>query len=210
MSSAPVFSSDVAFTPTVKSIQTRKGSRDGYAGMEQRGAWRTGITPDLAQFIQSQISVFLATANSEGQPYIQHRGGPAGFLHVLDERTIAFADFAGNRQYITQGNLADNAKAYLFLIDYRTRQRVKLWGKARVVEGDAGLMAKLMPENYRARPEQVILFEVAAWDMNCPQHIPLRFEAAEVEAIVAERDERIKTLEAELTRLRNIGAGDSG
>ncbi|UXN64824.1 pyridoxamine 5'-phosphate oxidase family protein [Phyllobacterium sp. A18/5-2] len=210
MSSAPVFSSDVAFTPTVKSIQTRKGSRDGYAGMEQRGAWRTGITPDLAQFIQSQISVFLATANSEGQPYIQHRGGPAGFLHVLDERTIAFADFAGNRQYITQGNLADNAKAYLFLIDYRTRQRVKLWGKARVVEGDAGLMAKLMPENYRARPEQVILFEVAAWDMNCPQHIPLRSEAAEVEAIVAERDERIKTLEAELTRLRNIGAGDSG
>lgn len=210
MSSAPVFSSDVAFTPTVKSIQTRKGSRGGYAGMEQRGAWRTGITPDLAQFIQSQISVFLATANSEGQPYIQHRGGPAGFLHVLDERTIAFADFAGNRQYITQGNLADNAKAYLFLIDYRTRQRVKLWGKARVVEGDAGLMAKLIPENYRARPEQVILFEVAAWDMNCPQHIPLRFEAAEVEAIVAERDERIKTLEAELTRLRNIGAGDSG
>jgi predicted pyridoxine 5'-phosphate oxidase superfamily flavin-nucleotide-binding protein len=209
MSSAPVFSSDVAFTPTVKLIQTRKGSRDGYASMEQRGSWRTGITPDLAQFIQSQISVFFATANSKGQPYIQHRGGPAGFLHVLNERTIAFADFAGNRQYITQGNLADNAKAYLFLIDYRTRQRVKLWGEARVVEGDTGLMAKLMPENYRARPEQVILFEVAAWDMNCPQHIPLRFEAAEVEAIVTERDERIKTLEAELTRLRSIGAGDS-
>jgi uncharacterized protein len=203
MSSAPVFSSDVAFTPTVKSIQSRKGSRDGYASMEQRGSWRTGITPDLAQFIQSQISVFFATANSEGQPYIQHRGGPAGFLHVLDDRTIAFVDFAGNRQYITQGNLADNAKAYLFLIDYRTRQRVKLWGEARVVEGDAGLMAKLMPENYRARPEQVILFTISAWDMNCPQHIPLRFDAAEVEAIVTERDERIRTLEAELARLRS-------
>ncbi len=203
MSTAQVFSSDVAFTPMVKSIQARKGSRDGYASMEQRGSWRTGVTPDLAQFIESQISVFFATANSEGQPYIQHRGGPAGFLHVLDERTIAFADFAGNRQYITQGNLADNAKAYLFLIDYRTRQRVKLWGEARVVEGDADLMAKLMPENYRARPEQVILFTVSAWDMNCPQHIPLRFDAAEVEAIVAERDERIEVLEAELARLRS-------
>jgi len=203
MSSAPVFCSDVAFTPTVKSIQSRKGSRDGYASMEQRGSWRTGITPDLAQFIQSQISVFFATANSEGQPYIQHRGGPAGFLHALDDRTIAFVDFAGNRQYITQGNLADNAKAYLFLIDYRTRQRVKLWGEARVVEGDAGLMAKLMPESYRARPEQVILFTISAWDMNCPQHIPLRFDAAEVEAIVTERDERIRTLEAELARLRS-------
>jgi uncharacterized protein len=186
----------------VKSIQARKGSRGGYASMEQRGSWRTGITPDLAQFIQSQISLFFATANSEGQPYIQHRGGPAGFLHVLDDTTIAFADFAGNRQYITQGNLADNAKAYLFLIDYRTRQRVKLWGEARVVEGDDDLMAKLMPENYRARPEQVILFKVSAWDMNCPQHIPLRFDAAEVEVMFAERDERIKTLEAELARLR--------
>lgn len=202
MSSAQAFSSDVAFTPTVKSVQSRKGSRDGYASMEQRGSWRTGITPDLAQFIQSQISVFFATANSQGQPYIQHRGGPAGFLHVLDERVIAFADFAGNRQYITQGNLADNAKAYLFLIDYRARQRVKLWGEARVVEGDADLMAKLMPQNYRARPEQVILFKVSAWDMNCPQHIPLRFDAAEVEAIVAERDKRIEELEAEIDRLR--------
>jgi predicted pyridoxine 5'-phosphate oxidase superfamily flavin-nucleotide-binding protein len=202
MSSAQAFSSDVAFTPTVKSVQSRKGSRDGYASMEQRGSWSTGITPDLAQFIQSQISVFFATANSQGQPYIQHRGGPAGFLHVLDERVIAFADFAGNRQYITQGNLADNAKAYLFLIDYRTRQRVKLWGEARVVEGDADLMAKLMPQNYRARPEQVILFKVSAWDMNCPQHIPLRFDAAEVEAIVAERDKRIEELEAEIDRLR--------
>ncbi len=203
MSSTPAFSSDVAFTPTVKSIQVRKGSRNGYASMEERGSWQTRITPDLAQFISSQISVFFATANGDGQPYIQHRGGPAGFLHMLDEHTIAFADFAGNRQYITQGNLADNPQAYLFLIDYRTRQRVKLWGEAQVVEGDADLMAKLMPENYRARPEQVILFKVAAWDMNCPQHIPLRFDAAEVEAIVAARDERIRVLEAEIVQLRS-------
>lgn len=201
MSSAPAYSSDVAFTPTVKSIQARKGSRAGYASMEERGSWRTGFTPDLVAFIESQTSVFLATANAEGQPYIQHRGGPAGFMHVVDDHTIAFADFAGNRQYITQGNLADNSKAYLFLIDYRTRQRVKLWGEAEVVE-DAELTAKLMPENYRARPEQVIIFKVAAWDTNCPQHIPLRFEAAEVEAIVAGRDARIKELEAEVARLR--------
>ncbi|WP_027229589.1 pyridoxamine 5'-phosphate oxidase family protein [Phyllobacterium sp. UNC302MFCol5.2] len=201
MSSAPAYSSDVAFTPTVKSIQARKGSRAGYASMEERGSWRTGFTPDLVAFIESQTSVFLATANAEGQPYIQHRGGPAGFMHVVDDHTIAFADFAGNRQYITQGNLADNSKAYLFLIDYRTRQRVKLWGEAEVVE-DAELTAKLMPENYRARPEQVIIFRVAAWDANCPQHIPLRFEAAEVEAIVAGRDVRIKELEAEVARLR--------
>lgn len=210
MSSVSAFSSDIAFTPTVKSIQARKGSRDGYASMEQRGSWRTGITPDLAQFIESQISVFFATANSDGQPYIQHRGGPAGFLHVLDDQTIAFADFAGNRQYITQGNLADNPKAYLFLIDYRTRQRVKLWGEARVVEGDPELMARLMPGNYRARGEQVILFKVAAWDMNCPQHIPLRFDAAEVEAIIAVRDERIKALEAEVARLRTGQSADAG
>src|SRR4030095_9812616 len=149
------YSSDVAFTASVKSVQSRKGSRDAYARVEERGGWETRITPELAQFIAAQTSVFLATVNAEGQPYIQHRGGPAGFLHVLDDKTIAFADFAGNRQYITQGNLADNPKAYLFLIDYTHKRRVKVWGEARVVEGDAELTAKLMPSNYRARPEQV-------------------------------------------------------
>src|SRR3954447_12879789 len=152
----PVFSSDIAFTPTVKSIQTRKGSRRGYASMEQRGSWQTRITPDLAAFIERQISVFLGTASGDGQPYIQHRGGPPGFLKVLDDRTIGFADFTGNRQYITQGNLSENPKVHLFLIDYGTRQRVKLWGEARVVENDPDLMDKLMPEGYRARPEQAI------------------------------------------------------
>lgn len=192
---------DVAFTASVKSIQSRKGSRDAYARMEQRGGWETRITPELAQFIAAQTSVFLATVNAEGQPYIQHRGGPAGFLRVLDERTIAFADFAGNRQYITQGNLADNPKAHLFLIDYTHRKRVKIWGEARVVEGDAKLMAQLMPEGYRARPEQVILLTVAAWNANCPQHIPQRFEAADVAKALAERDRRIEALEAEIRRL---------
>lgn len=173
--------------------------------MEQRGSWETRITPELAQFIESQMSVFFGTASTDGQPYIQHRGGPPGFLKVLDESTIGFADFTGNRQYISQGNLVDNPKAILFLINYGARQRVKIWGTARIVEGDRELIARLMPEGYQARPEQAILFTVTAWDANCPQHIPLRFEAAQVAAMLAERDERIKALEAELARLQPAG-----
>jgi len=200
------YSSDVAFTPTVKAIQERKGSRKPYARMEGNGSWQTRITPKLAGFIEAQRSVFLATANAHGQPYIQHRGGPAGFLRVLDDQTIAFVDFAGNRQFITQGNLAENPQAHLFLIDYEQRQRVKLWGHARVVEGDAALVKQLMPADYKARPEQVIRFEVAAWDANCPQHIPQRFESEEVAAALAERDQRIKELEAQLLRARGQAA----
>jgi predicted pyridoxine 5'-phosphate oxidase superfamily flavin-nucleotide-binding protein len=199
---APAFTSDVAFTPTVKAIQSRKGSRDSYARVEQRGGWRATITPDLAAFVEAQTSVFLATANAEGQPYIQHRGGPAGFLKVLDEQAIGFADFSGNRQFITQGNLEDNDRAFLFLIDYMLRQRIKIWGRARIVENDPELTAKLMPPDYKARPEQAILFTVLAWDANCPQHIPQRFEAADVAAALAERDRRIADLEQEIARLR--------
>jgi uncharacterized protein len=202
MSAAHAYSSDVAFTPTVKTVQTRKGSRHAYARAEERGAWQTRITSDLADFIAAQTSIFLATVNAEGQPYIQHRGGPPGFLRVLDDKTIGFVDFTGNRQYVTQGNLADNPKAHLFLIDYAQRKRVKIWGEARVVEGDAELTAQLMPDGYKARPEQVILFTVSAWDANCPQHIPQRFEAADVAAALAKRDRRIATLQAEIERLR--------
>jgi predicted pyridoxine 5'-phosphate oxidase superfamily flavin-nucleotide-binding protein len=196
------FPSDIAFTPSVKAIQARKGSRASYRRMEERGGWRTQIPPDLAALIAEQTSVFLATASKDGQPYIQHRGGPAGFLHVLDDKTIGFADFAGNKQYITLGNLAENSKAYLFLIDYVHRRRVKIWGEARVVEGDAELTAGLMPDDYKARPEQVILFKVSAWDMNCPQHIPQRFEAGDVAAALDARDGRIAALEAEIKQLR--------
>jgi predicted pyridoxine 5'-phosphate oxidase superfamily flavin-nucleotide-binding protein len=203
--SAARISSDVAFTPAVKAAQLRRGSRAGYARMEERGGWEMGITPDLAGFIARQTSVFLGTASAGGQPTIQHRGGPAGFLRVIDERTIGFADFAGNRQYITVGNLAENPQAHLFLIDYAHRRRIKLWGTARVVEDAPDLMAALMPTDTTARAERAILFEVAAWDANCPQHIPLRFEAADVAAALAERDARIEALEAEIARLR---AGD--
>ena len=202
MNAAHAYSSDVAFTPAVKAVQARKGSRQAYARREEKGGWQTRITPELADFIAAQTSVFLATASADGQPYIQHRGGPAGFLRVLDDRTIGFADFAGNRQYITQGNLAENPKAYLFLIDYAHRRRIKIWGEARVIEDDAELAARLMPQAYKACPEQVILFTVLAWDSNCPQHIPQRFEAADVAAALAERDQRIATLEAEIKALR--------
>ena len=202
MTTEITYASDVAFTPTVKAIQTRKGSRANYARMEQGGSWETQITPDLLAFIAAQTSFYMATVNGEGQPYIQHRGGPAGFLHVLDERTLAFADFAGNRQYISAGNLSENPKTHLFLMDYENRQRIKMWGEARVVEGDTELMARLMPANYKARPEQVIVFTIKAWDANCPQHIPVRLDADKVKAALDQRDHRIAALEAELVRLK--------
>jgi predicted pyridoxine 5'-phosphate oxidase superfamily flavin-nucleotide-binding protein len=201
------YPSDVAFTDTVKSIQARKGSRAPYERMERSGSWNQSITPELKAEIEAQSSVFLATANALGQPYIQHRGGPAGFLKVLDEHTIGFADFAGNRQYITQGNLQDNPKAHLFLIDYQNRRRIKIWGTARVIENDAALLQSLKPANYRARLEQAVLFTVSAWDVNCPQHIPQRFEAADVRAALETRDQRIAELQAEVDRLRR-GAGN--
>lgn len=202
----PAFSSDVAFSPSVKAVQARKGSRDQFEQMEKDGGWRTQITLALTQFIEAQISLFLATASAAGQPYVQHRGGPPGFLKVLDERTLGFVDFAGNRQYITLGNLAENPRAQLFLMDYTNRRRVKLWGTARVVEGDPALTAQLMPMSYRARASQVILFSVTAWDTNCQQHIPQRYEAADVAAAVAERDRRIAELEQELAELRGGSA----
>jgi len=194
-------SSDVAFTAAVKEIQTRKGSRDIYADVEQRGGWRTEVDENLAAFLAETNSFYFSTASADGQPYIQHRGGPKGFVKVLDKNTLAFADYRGNRQYITQGNLSENPKAYMFIMDYAHRRRVKIWGEARVVDDDPALLASLMPKGYRARPEQVILFRIAAWDTNCPQHIPQKFDAADVAAALAARDARIAELEAELAAL---------
>ncbi|HEY9079156.1 pyridoxamine 5'-phosphate oxidase family protein [Magnetovibrio sp.] len=190
--------SDIAFTPSVKAIQVRKGSRDAYRRMEQSGGWQTVITDDLAAFIADQRSFFIATVSSDGAPYIQHRGGPRGFLRVIGPSTLAFVDLKGNRQFITQGNLADTAKAHIFLIDYAQRQRIKIWGEARIVEDDAQLIEQLMPQDDQARAEQVVVFEISAWDVNCPQHIPVRFDAEDVERALAVRDARIAELEAEL------------
>ena len=199
MSELQTPSSDVAFTPAVKAIQARKGSREAYA---ERGDWRTEIDENLAAFLGEANSFYFATASAEGQPYIQHRGGPKGFIKILDKNTLAFADYAGNRQYITQGNLSENPKAYIFVMDYAHRRRVKLWGEAEIVEDDPALLQSLMPKGYRARPEQVILFRIAAWDTNCPQHIPQKFDAADVAAALAARDARIAELEAELAILK--------
>src|ERR1700731_3861976 len=202
MSDTQTYSSDVAFTPAVKAIQARKGSRDAYAHVEQNGGWRTEIDESLAAFLAAQDSMFLATATADGQPYIQHRGGPKGFIKVLDKNTLAFADYRGNRQYITQGNLSENPKANIFVMDYAHRRRVKIWGEARVVDDDPALLKSLTPQGYRARPEQVILFKISAWDTNCPQHIPQKFDAADVAAALALRDARIAELETELAALK--------
>jgi uncharacterized protein len=193
--------SDVAFSPAVKAVQAQRGSRAGYARMEEKGGWRTIITPELADFLAATRSFYLATASAEGQPYIQHRGGPAGLLQVLDEKTLGFADYAGNRQYITSGNLGENARAMIFVMDYAARRRLKLWGKARILTEDAALLARLWPQGYAARPEQAILFELAAWDSNCPQHIPRLFAAEDVAETIRAMQARIRELEAEVARL---------
>lgn len=206
--------SDVAFTPTVKAWQERLGSRGDYAQMEARGGWRTTVTAQLAEFLGEARSFYLATANALGQPYIQHRGGPPGFMRIVDDRTLAFADFAGNRQYVTAGNLDDNPRAFIFVMDYSAQRRIKIWGRARVVEDDPSLLARLFPEGYEARPERVIVFEIAAWDANCPQHIPRLFAAEDVAATIITYQARVRELEAECDRLRAqlaaAGGGASG
>ncbi|WP_439542870.1 pyridoxamine 5'-phosphate oxidase family protein [Hyphomicrobium sp.] len=197
------YASDIAFTDTVKAEQSARGSRAQYERMEKSKGWPTTVTPDLAGFLTDVRSFYLGTANAEGQPYIQHRGGHAGFLKVLDERTLGFADLAGNRQYITAGNLAENPRAFIFLMDYAHRRRVKIWGRARVVENDDELLARLRPQVGHAVAERAILFEIEAWDRNCPQHIPQLVAIEDVEAALRTLQDRILLLEAELEQVRS-------
>ncbi|MFO0612993.1 MAG: pyridoxamine 5'-phosphate oxidase family protein [Polyangiaceae bacterium] len=196
--------SDVAFTETVKREQEKRGSRAAYARMEAAGGWETTVTPELRAFLAERDSLYFATANAAGQPYVQHRGGPPGFVRVIDERTLAFADFAGNRQFITLGNLRENDRAFLFFMDYARRQRIKVWGRARVVEGDAdpALLRATMPSGYKARGERVIVFTIEAWDANCPQHIPQKIDAADAARAIGRLEARISALEAENRKLR--------
>ncbi len=198
--------SDIAFTPAVKAHQIRHGSRDAYARMERTGGWQQVISPELEAFIAERDSFYLGTANAEGQPYIQHRGGSKGFLKVLDDRTLAFADFRGNKQYITVGTLDENDKAFIFLMDYAGRRRIKIWGRAQIVEDDAQLMEQLLDPQYKARPERAILFTVEAWDANCPQHITPRYTEDEVASTAASLHDRIAVLEAENRALREAMA----
>ena len=190
--------SDIAFTPAVKAVQERLGSRAGYARMAEKGGWRDRVTEDLAAFLELRDSFYLATATAEGQPYIQHRGGPPGFLKVLDDKTLAFADFSGNRQYITAGNLGENDRAYIFLMDYPNRRRIKIWGRARLVENDPALLERLLEPGYTGKPERAIVFTIEAWDVNCPQHITPRYSDDEILALIAPLKHRIAELEAEL------------
>ncbi|MDJ0942680.1 MAG: pyridoxamine 5'-phosphate oxidase family protein [Kiloniellales bacterium] len=200
------YSSDVAFSPAVKAMQERLGSRAGYARMEEKDGWKTAVTPDLAGFLAQRDSFYLATASAEGQPYIQHRGGPKGFLRVIDEETLGFADFGGNRQYISLGNLSENDRAQLFLMDYANRRRVKVWGRAKVVEDDPFLLERLADSDYPGKPERAILFTVEAWDVNCPQHITPRFTEEDLAPGIGKLKARILELEAEVARLKGTGS----
>lgn len=189
---------DVPFSPSVKAEQERLGSR---ASFEQKD-WATEVTDNLRQFLDAIDTFFFATADAEGRPYVQHRGGPPGFLKVLGTNTLAFADFAGNRQYITLGHLKENDRAHIFILHYATRQRVKLWGRARVVENDPELMERLVDPAYKARPQRAIVFTLEAWDANCQQHIVARYSEAEMAPAVNKLVARIKELEEEVERLR--------
>lgn len=199
------FSSDIAFTPAVKEIQSEKGSRSGYARMETGGSWETRVTPELEAFLADLDMFYLGTANAEGQPYIQYRGGNPGFLKKVDEKTLGFADFGGNRQYITLGNLSENPKAFIFLIDYVRSRRIKLWGKARVVEADPALIDRLRDSTYPGKVERAILFEIEAWDVNCPQHIHKRFPQKQVAPIIDQLQAKIAELEMKLKMLESGG-----
>lgn len=196
------YPSDVAFTPAVKAVQSRKGSRTSYARMERGEGWQTTVTEELAEYLADLDMFYLGTANAEGQPYIQYRGGPPGFLKVIDEHTLGFADFGGNRQYITLGNLSENPKAFLFLMDYANQRRVKVWGAARVVEGDAALEDRLRDPEYAGKVERAILFTVEAWDVNCQQHIHQRYSRRQIAPVIEKLHARIAELEAELHRLK--------
>jgi hypothetical protein len=197
-------SSDIAFTPSVKAIQARRGSRAAYSKIEMRGGFATKISSDLVAFLAEVDTAYLATVNAAGQPYVQHRGGPKGFIRALEESLLGFADYVGNRQYITLGNLAENNRVFLFLMDYARQRRVKIWGTARVVEGNSELLARLLPQGYDARPEQAILIKVEAWDVNCSRHIPQKVAVEDVARALSDLQAHIVRLEAENKRLRAL------
>jgi uncharacterized protein len=200
--------SDVVFPPAARRAQAERGSARAYdkriaAGFPDR------VTPEFAAFIAALDTAFLGTVSGTGAPYIQHRGGPKGFIKVLDEKTLGFADFAGNRQYITISNLAENDRAYLFLLDFARQRRIKLWGRARVIEDYPALLARLSDAGYRARPERAVLFTIEAWDVNCSQHITARFTEDEIAQATAPLLERIARLETENARLRAAAAAST-
>lgn len=196
MNNAPL-----VFTPAAQQAQAERGSAKAYEKRLADG-FPDKVTPELAAFIAEQDTAFLGTVSGDGAPYIQHRGGPKGFIKVVDERTLGFADYRGNRQYITLANLSENDRAFLFLLDPARRQRIKIWGRARIVENDAALTERLFDDGYQARPERALLFTIEAWDVNCSQHIVTRFTEAELETAFNTVEVKMAELETENARLR--------
>jgi|TARA_R110002072_G_scaffold14810_13_gene60634 hypothetical protein len=205
MTDQTVHISDVAFSPSVKRMQAAQGSRANYQRAIDRRDWQNQVTVELAEFLAERNSFYLASVNAEGQPYIQHRGGPRGFLKPIDPTHLAFADFSGNRQYITLGNLQDSNKVSLFLMDYANRRRIKIWGTVRVVSDDPALLAKLSFPDYRGRVERAMVIEITAWDVNCPQHIPQLVPLQDAQDALRDAEDRIQRLEAEIRQLKTAG-----
>jgi uncharacterized protein len=194
---------EIAFTPLVKAAQEQRGSRQIYEKYIANGPASDRIDAKIEQFISQLDGFYLGTVSSNGYPYIQFRGGSPGFLKVLDERTLGFADFKGNVQYITIGNLEGNDKAFLFLMDYRHQERLKIWGRAKYIEGNTALLDRLKIPNYKAEVERAIVFEVEAYSWNCSQHIPVRYGDREVTSIVTSLENRIAELEQKLAMYEN-------
>ncbi|MEM6623594.1 MAG: pyridoxamine 5'-phosphate oxidase family protein [Pseudomonadota bacterium] len=194
--------SDIAFTDAVKARQEQMGSR---RNLERRAAtrdWSDEITADLAAYLAERNSFYMATVSSDGHPYIQHRGGPKGFLKVLNPKQLGFADFAGNRQYISTGNLDGNDRVHLFVTDYANSQRIKLWGRAQVVDDDPAMLAQLTVAGYQAKPERAFLIDVEAWDSNCPQHLPELHSVDTIQMVTTKMGQQIAQLQAENAELK--------
>ena len=189
------------FTLAAQQAQAERGSAKAYARRMAEG-FPDRVTPELAKFIAEQDTAFLATTSGDGAPYLQHRGGPKGFIKVIDEKTLGFADYRGNRQYITLANLSENDRAFLFLLDPARRQRIKIWGRARMIENDPAPIEQLFDGDYKAKPERAVLFTIEAWDVNCSSHIVTRFTEAEVEDAFSAVQSKVAELQAENARLR--------
>jgi uncharacterized protein len=197
----------IAFTDAVRQVQSERGSREAYARVEAHGGSETEVTEELQAFLAQINTAFLATASADGQPYVQHRGGAKGFIRALDAHTLGFVDLRGNRQYISTGNLRENDRVCLFLIDYAHRRRVKVWGTATIEPATPELLARFDSLGAKAKPEQVVRIHVTAWDANCPQHIPVKLDAEDVAGAIGKLEARIAELEAENARLLTRCAG---
>jgi len=186
----------LSFSPAVKAAQASYGARDHGLRLEQKEPANDRLTDDLMKFIAGADSFFIATASRDGWPHVQHRGGPAGFLKILDDRTLAFADYAGNKQYITVGNLSENDRVLLFLIDYERGRRLKVWGRSRAIDDDPILLGRVRDPDYPAKAERVIRIDVMAFDLNCRQHFPKLVRERTVDRLTRDYEARLAALEA--------------